>query len=460
MPNAPSNPDPSLGSIDWQRAGAEALAHLKELIRIDTTNPPGNEAPAAEYIARALAAEGIEYEIVESAPSRASVVGRVRGNGKKRPLLLNGHLDVVPAMASEWRHPPFSAQEADGCIWGRGAIDMKNMVAMSLTTLVHLKRSGATLDRDVILAAVADEEAGSFFGASHLVEHRPDLVTAEYVLNEVGGYTLYYGNGVFYPIEVAEKGVCWFELTAEGTSGHGSMPKADNPVVRVGRAIEALGRVRLEQHNIPVVEAFLRRLAESSAFPEKHALPLLLAPRLAGTLLSVLEKKDASTASAMHAMLRNTASPTILSGGNKINVIPSSASVQVDGRIIPGQTVRAFIDEVQRVVGSDVKLNVLASWEGSEFDSKTELYAHLCRVVERHHPGSVPVPFLIPGFTDSHAYKQLGATCYGFSPVRLPAGMSFPDLYHGKNERIPVDGFLWGLHVLYDAVSEFCVAHG
>jgi acetylornithine deacetylase/succinyl-diaminopimelate desuccinylase-like protein len=446
-------------TIDWESAAREATTHLRELLRIDTTNPPGNEAPAAAYVQRVLNAEGIDCEVVESAPTRASAVARLRGNGKKRPLLLNGHLDVVPADPSEWRHDPFGAGIHDGCIWGRGAIDMKNMVAMSLTTLLLLKRHGVSLERDVILAAVADEEAGSEYGAKYLVRERPELVTAEYVLNEVGGYTLYYGDGVFYPIEVAEKGVCWFELRAEGTSGHGSMPKADNPVVRVARAIAALGDVRLEQHTIPVVEAFLRRLAESSRFPEKQALPLLLQPRLAGALLDVISKKDPNTASAMHAMLRNTASPTVLSGGNKINVIPSAASVQVDGRIIPGQTVRSFLDEVQRVVGDDVKINVIRSWEGSVFDSRTELFDHLVKTLERHHPGCVPVPFMIPGFTDSHAYASLGATCYGFSPVRLPAGLGFPEMYHGKNERIPVDGFAWGLHVLFDAVSEFSAAH-
>ena len=451
---------PSEGPIvvDWAAATREATEHLTALIRIDTTNPPGNEAPAAAYVANVLRREGIECEIVESAPTRASAIGRLRGNGKRRPLLLNGHLDVVPADASEWRHDPFSAGVHDGCIWGRGAIDMKNMVAMSLTTVVLLKRLGVPLERDVVIAAVADEEAGSTYGARYLVKERPDLVTAEYVLNEVGGYTHYFGDSVFYPIEVAEKGVCWFELSAEGTSGHGSMPRTDNAVVRVARAIEALGRVRLEQHTIPVVEAFLKRMAESASFPQKHALPLLLSSTLAGTLLDILNKQDPSQASAMHAMLRNTASPTVLSGGNKINVIPRRASVQVDGRIIPGQTVRSFMDEVQRVVGDDVKLTVLDSWEGSVWGSNTELFTHLCRTLERHHPGAVPVPFMIPGFTDSRAYAELGATCYGFSPVRIPAGMSFPDLYHGKNERVPVEGFAWGLRVLFDAVSEFCMA--
>jgi acetylornithine deacetylase/succinyl-diaminopimelate desuccinylase-like protein len=445
-------------NVDWDAAGKEALSYLVDLIRLDTTNPPGNERIAADYIARVLDREGIRYEIVEAAPTRASLVARLPGSGKKAPLLLNGHVDVVPAEPEKWRHPPFCGEEHDGCIWGRGAVDMKNMVAMSLAVLVQLKRSGYALDRDVILAAVADEEAGSRFGAQYLVEKRPELVRAEYVLNEIGGYTFYFGDAVFYPVQVAEKGICWFELVAEGTAGHGSMPRPDNAVVRIGRAIEALGRVRLPQHNTPVVEGFLRRLAEQAPFAQKKALPLLLSPRLAGVLLDLLTRQDVEQAIGLNAMLRNTASPTVLSGGKKVNVIPSTASVQIDGRIIPGQTVREFLDEIQSVVGNDVRVNVIDSWEGTVFNADTPLFDLISQKLQHHHPGAIPVPFMIPGFTDSHAYALLGATCYGFSPVRMPAGLVYPRLYHGHDERIPVDGFLWGLRVLYDVVTEFCGA--
>lgn len=447
--------DEKAREVDWASITREATAHLRALLRIDTTNPPGNEKAATDYLSSVLAREGVEHVVVESEPTRASLVARLRGNGKKAPILLNGHLDVVPAERDKWRHHPFTAEEHEGCIWGRGAVDMKNMVAMSLMTLVLLKRRGARLERDVIFAAVADEEAGSRHGARFLVERHPELVRAEYVLNEIGGYTFYFGDAVFYPVQVAEKGICWFELTAEGTAGHGSMPRPDNAVVRIGRAIEALGRVRLPQHNTPVVEAFLRSLAEHAPLAQRKAMPLLLQPRLAGVLLDVLGKRDAEQAIGLNALLRNTASPTVLSGGNKVNVIPSSASVQVDGRIIPGQSVAAFIREVQSVVGDDVKLTVHESWTGTVFDERTPLFSAISDVLRRHHPGAIPVPFMIPGFTDSHAYATLGATCYGFSPVKMPPGMSYTRLYHGHDERIPVEGFAWGLRVLYDLVSEF-----
>ena len=445
-------------AIDWDAVSLEAISHLKHLLRIDTTNPPGNERPAADYLARILDRAGISYRIVESAPTRASLIARIEGSGAQRPLLLNGHLDVVPADAEHWKYDPFLAEEAEGCIWGRGAIDMKNMVVMSLMTLVLLKRSGASLDRDVIFAAVADEEAGSGLGARYLVQNHAELIDAEYVLNEVGAYTLYFGDKVFYPIQVAEKGICWFELTATGRPGHGSMPRPDNAVVRLARAIDALGRVRLPQHNVPVVEAFLRRLADDAPFAQRKALPLLLQPRLAATLLDVIARQDVDLSASLNAMLRNTVSPTVLSGGKKVNVIPSSATVQVDGRVIPGQSIDDFLQEVQRVVGPDLKINVLERWEGAVFDARTPLFDAIGRTLQRHHAGCEPVPYMIPGFTDSAAYAALGATCYGFSPVRLPPGMPFTQMYHAHNERIPVDGFVWGLRVLFDLVHEFCAS--
>jgi acetylornithine deacetylase/succinyl-diaminopimelate desuccinylase-like protein len=242
-----------VGDLDWTRASAEALRCLSDLLKIDTSNPPGNERPAADYLAAVLAREGIPHQRLESAPGRTSVVARLTGSGSKAPLLLSGHLDVVPAEPEHWRHPPFAAVEADGYLWGRGAIDMKNMVAMSLMTLVLLQRQGVRLDRDVIFAAVADEEAGARHGSLFLVEKHPELVRAEYVLTEVGGHTMHVGAARFYPVQVSEKGLCWFELRAEGPPGHGSMPHPHNAVARLARAIAALADARLPQHNTAVV---------------------------------------------------------------------------------------------------------------------------------------------------------------------------------------------------------------
>ncbi len=442
--------------IDWTLASEEAVTVFKDLLRIDTTNPPGNERPAADLLARIFEREGIPFELHESEPTRANVVARLKGSGKRGPLLLNGHLDVVPADAEQWKHPPFAAEEAEGCIWGRGAIDMKNMVAMSVMTLLLLKRSGVELDRDVIFAGVADEEAGSRRGACYLVEKHPGLVQSDYVLNEVGGHTLHMGSNRFYPVQVSEKGICWFEMTAHGEPGHGSMPHPHNAVVRLSRALAALGATRLPQHNTPVVEGFLRALAQGAPFPQGLALPRLLEPRLAGLLLDLIGKKNPGQARGIDAMLRNTTSPTMLAAGKKVNVIPSSATATIDGRVIPGQSVGDFLAEVQRVVGDDLTINVLEQHDGTVFPSDTPLYEIIRRVLGRHDPGATVVPYMIPGFTDAFAYGKLGAVCYGFSPTRLGPELNFTGMYHGHDERIPRDGFTWGLRVLFDVVQELC----
>ncbi|MCA9594010.1 MAG: M20/M25/M40 family metallo-hydrolase [Myxococcales bacterium] len=443
-------------ALDWSRVGDESVALLKELLCIDTTNPPGNEKPAAELLARLFEREGIEATLLESEPGRTSVVARLKGSGKHGPLLLNGHLDVVPADPEHWQHPPFSAEEADGCIWARGAIDMKNMVAMSAMALVLLARQKVKLDRDVIFAGVADEEAGSRHGALFLVEKHPALVRSEYVLNEVGGYTLQFGATRFYPIQVSEKGICWFQIVAKGEPGHGSMPRSDNAVVRLSKAIAALGSARLPHHVTPVVETFLRRLAESVPFPRDKLLPLLLEPRLAGFLLDTLGRKNPDQARGIGAMLSNTVSPTLLEAGKKVNVIPSSATATVDGRTVPGQSVSQFLAEVQKVIGDDLTLNVMEAHEGTVFPSDTPLYSAIEDALARHDPSGVPVPFMIPGFTDSFAYARLGAICYGFSPVQLPPDLNFTRMYHGHDERIPIEGYRWGQRVLYELVRDFC----
>jgi acetylornithine deacetylase/succinyl-diaminopimelate desuccinylase-like protein len=447
-------------TLDWSAAEREAVGLLEALLRVDTSNPPGNERPAAEILAGALEREGIAYQLFEKEPARTNLVARLKGSGRKAPLLLSGHLDVVPAEAAAWRHPPFSGARADGCVWGRGAVDMKNMVAMSLVTLLLLKRQRVPLDRDVIFAAVADEEAGSKNGSLFLVERHASDVEAEFVLTEVGGHTLHAGGARFYPIQVAEKGLCWFEITADGPTGHGSMPHPHNAVARLGRAITALSAARLPQHNTVVVSQFIRALAARVPFAQQRALAALLIPALSPRVLGWLEGRSLEQALPLNAMLRNTASATMLSGGQKINVIPSAATVAVDGRVIPGQTTASFLEEIRRVVGEDVRLTVLDEHEGTTFATKTELFDVIVAALARHDPQATPIPYMIPGFTDAFAYRKLGATCYGFSPVLLEPDLPFSRMYHGHDERIPVDGFAWGLRVLYDVVHTFCARAG
>ncbi len=458
----PREPEGPLGldALDWGAAGAEAVQHLKALLRLDTTNPPGNERLATDYLADVLTREGIPFEIVERQPGRASLVAclRAAGSAEGGPLLLNAHLDVVPADGARWTHPPFAGVEADGCIWGRGALDMKHMAAMSLMALLLAKRQRLALRRDLIFAAVADEEAGCHEGSLFLAEEHPELVRAEYVLTEIGGYTLHFGGARFYPIQVSEKGICWFELAVSGESGHGSIPRRDNVVVRLARAIEKLATADFAQRNTPAVESFVRALAAGCGFPRKQLLPLLLSPTFSGRLLQLLQKQNATQAAALGALVKNTVSPTVLSSGEgtKVNVIPGEASVRVDGRVIPGCSLEEFLAEVRAAVGPDVELRVLDHHDGTAFSSETPLFETLTATLARRDPGAVPVPFMIPGFTDAFAYGKLGATCYGFAPVQLGPELDFPALFHGRDERIPRDGFVWGVQTLWEVVRDFC----
>jgi len=445
---------PQLSSIDMDTAGAEATELLRALIRFDTTNPPGNEEACAAFLADHLRQGGLEPEILTPAPGRANLVVRLRGDGTGGgPLLLNAHLDVVPAEAERWTHPPFAAELADGFVWGRGAVDMKNMAAMSATVMRLLARSDVRLTRDVIFAAVADEETGCALGSEWLVDQHPDKVRAQEALGEVGGFPLAVGGRRVYPIQVAEKGICWIRVRAVGTSGHGSVPREDNAVVRLGRFVAKVGSTRLPVHRSPALDRFVHELAQTQTGAARRALPLLLdgrfPPRLGDLML-----RDPSARRTLNAVLRNTASPTVLRAGYKSNVIPGVAEAELDGRIAVGSTAEVLLEELRALAGPGITLEVIRTHPPTVAAPDTPLYATLAAVVREHDPGAAPVPNVLPGFTDASRWSRLGTTCYGFSPVVFdPTGtLRFADLFHGDDERIPVAGFTAGLRMLTDAV--------
>ncbi len=442
-------PDPGLGD--------DAVRHLQALLRIDTTNPPGNETPAAEYVAALLAAAGLEPTLLGPTPSRKSVVARLRGTGEKPPLLLHGHLDVVGADPAAWTHPPFGGEIHDGWLWGRGAIDMKHMVVMAALVVAHLAKSGRRLSRDLIFAAVADEEAGCDDGSKFLVDHHPDLVRAEYALGENGGFTVYFGPTAFYPVQVAEKGVVWMKLRAKGSPGHGSLPRDDNSVVRLGEAVAALGRARLPQHTTPAAARYLDALAAAVGAPKSLVLKQLKRPSLSNVVLKMIP--DRGAAAAIAAALSNTAVPTVLRAGAKTNVIPGEAEAEVDGRSLPGQGAADLVAEVQSLVGADIAIQVIRDMPPVETEPQSPLFDAIAATLAEHHPGAAAIPYLMPGFTDAKQWSRLGARCYGFCPVRFPPPESgapkFAELFHGNDERIPVDGLRWGVRVLHDVVVRF-----
>jgi len=447
-----TQPAPQLGSL-----GEEARRLCQDLLRMDTTNPPGNERICADYLAASLAEVGYRPELIEPEPGRANLIVRHRGTGAKPPLLLTAHLDVVEADASKWRRPPFSGDEFEGCLWGRGAIDMKNMAAMCTAIMRRLAATGAVLSRDVIFAAVADEEAGCDHGSKFLVEQHRAKVEAEYAIGEAGGFSLHLGDTTFYPVQVAEKGLVWIRARVTGTPGHGSMPRHDSAVTRLGEALAALGKAQLPVHPTRWVTDFIDALRAEQPALIQPLIKLLARPRLLAGVARLLP--NASITRSFSALLSNTASATVVRAGNKTNVIPGVAEFEIDGRTLPGQTDEDLLRELRVVLGPDVELEVMQSAPPTMTEPvASPLYDAIKRQVETREPGAVVVPYMIPGFTDGKFFTQMGARWYGFSPVKIErdAGIRFADMFHGHDERIPVAGLVWGTEVLDAVVREIC----
>jgi acetylornithine deacetylase/succinyl-diaminopimelate desuccinylase-like protein len=449
---------PVLEQVDWDQEGEAVVELLAALLRFDTTNPPGNEAPCVEFLADTLRGAGVEPEILSPAPGRANLVARLPGgDGGAAPLLLNGHVDVVAAEAGRWRHPPFAGEVHDGALWGRGAVDMKQMVAMSVATVGLLARLGVPLARELKLAAVADEEAGCAAGSQWLVDHHPDKVRAGHAVGEVGGATFYLGGRPFYPVQVAEKGIAWLRASTSGPTGHGSIPRDDNAVVRLSEFLGRVGRRKLPLHPSPEVRRFLEALAALQGRAGRAALPWLLRPRLSELVLR-RGVRDPGMARLLSALLRNTVSPTVVHAGSTVNVIPGRAEAELDGRIAVGSSEAELLAELRALAGPGIELELLGpSRPPTVTPPGDELFGTLAAVVAEHHPGAVAVPTVTPGFTDAKFWSTLGTACYGFTPIRLePGDGDFAAMFHGDDERVPVAGLKAGLRMLADAVARHC----
>jgi len=433
----------------------DAKRLCQQLLRIDTTNPPGNERPAAELVAGALAEAGLRPEMLEAKPSRSNVVVRHRGTGKLPPLLVTAHLDVVEADPSKWRYPPFSGDEHEGCLWGRGAIDMKNMAAMCTAIMRRLAATETRLDRDVIFAAVADEEAGCDLGSRFLVEQHRSKVEAEYAIGESGGFSLHLGDATFYPVQVAEKGFCWIRARIHGEPGHGSMPRHDSVITRLGEALTRLGDAHLPVHGTSYLAEFLDAMRARQPAIVQPFVKLLARPHLLARIARLVP--GASVARSFQALLANTAAATVVRAGNKTNVIPGLAEFEIDGRTLPGQTDADLLAELRAVLGPDVELEIIKSAPPTVTEPvASPLFDIIKREVEARDPGSIVIPYLIPGFTDAKYFSQMGARWYGFSPVKIEkaSGIRFADMFHGHDERVPVAGLAWGVEALDAVVRE------
>jgi acetylornithine deacetylase/succinyl-diaminopimelate desuccinylase-like protein len=424
-------------------AADEVVGICRDLLRIDTTNTGDprttvGERAAAEYVAAKLAEAGIEPDLYESAPTRASVVARIPGADRTRgALLVHGHLDVVPADAAEWSVPPFAGEERDGYLWGRGAIDMKDFDAMVLTVVRRWRRAGVVPPRDIVLCFLADEEAGMQYGSQFLANEHPELFDGcTEAVGEVGGFSYTVNEDLrLYLVETAEKGLDWLRLHARGRPGHGSFVHDDNAVTALAEAVARVGRHRFPMVVTPTVRAFLEEVSE--------ALGVDLDPDDPEVAIAKL----GPIANLIGATVRNTANPTRLEAGYKDNVIPGKASATIDCRTLPGQA-EAFLEQLRVVIGPDIDIEHLHRQPAVETGFDGPLVDAMAAALRAEDPGARAVPYMLSGGTDAKAFSRLGIRCFGFTPLRLPADLNFSALFHGVDERVPVDGLRFGVRVL------------
>jgi len=418
----------------------EVVELCRELIRIDTSNYGDADGPgerkAAEYAAALLDDVGIESRLYEPEPGRTSLVARWGGGAGRAPLLVHGHLDVVPAAAEDWQVDPFSGEIRDGFVWGRGAVDMKDFDAMLLSVVRARTRAGQAPDREIVICLTADEEAGGHKGAEVLVnDYRDEFADCTEAIGEVGGFSATVRGRRVYLIEAAEKGMAWMKLTARGRAGHGSMINTDNAVTRLSGAVARIGAHQWPVRLTPTMEVLLAAVADiagTEATPDNAE--------------SLIEEFG-SAARMLGAVIRNTANPTQLGAGYKVNVIPTEATAHIDGRFLPGYE-DEFFDTVRALAGEGIEIDFLSHQQPWETPYDGDLVAAMTRSLLAEDPGAVVAPYLMSGGTDAKHFNRLGMRSYGFAPLRLPADLDFTALFHGVDERVPVDSLEFGARVL------------
>jgi acetylornithine deacetylase/succinyl-diaminopimelate desuccinylase-like protein len=426
----------------------ETASIAQELIRFDTTNygegRANGEREAAEYVEAKLSALGLAPQLFESAPRRASVVARVPGRNPEKPaLVLHGHLDVVPADPRNWSVDPFAGEVRDGMLWGRGAVDMKDMDAMMLTALGDILRSGRQPERELVVAFFADEEAGGDYGAHWLVEHRPELFAgATEAISEVGGYSITVGGTRAYLLQTGEKSLLWVRLVATGTAAHGSRLIHDNAVTKLAEAVARIGRAEWPLRLTGTTTELLAAVAGVLGVDPQQVSP------------DELALATGSASGFITATLRTTSNPTLLEAGYKHNVIPDRAEALVDIRTLPGEE-EEVLAAIRELAGEGVEVEIVHRDVGLEASTTGPLVDAVAGAISRHDPGAPVFPYLLSGGTDNKALSRLGIAGYGFAPLRLPEGIDFPAMFHGVDERVPLDALSFGHRVLRDLLLEY-----
>lgn len=436
--------------------GAEALRHLQALIRFNTSNPPGDELPAARYVAEQLGAAGFSTEVIDLGDNRGSCVGRLRGSGAQRPLLLMSHLDVVPVEPERWTQAPFGGEVVAGRVYGRGALDMKSTGAMHLAVAIAAAQQGLPLERDLIVAATCGEEdgggpGGRFNGIRQLERLRPELIDAEYGLSEGGGWAYQVDGRPFYTVQVGERGGWAVELVGSGRPGHASVPHDEHAILRLAAALLRLGDTLLPLHVTPAARAFFEGVANQSNEATARLIRDLLDPERHVAALAALPV-DPQTRLIFQAMLHSTATPTIIRGGYKSNVIPSEARAELSGRPLPGVDEATMRAQLAAIVGDEVEIVSHGFRPGFEFPFQTPLFDAIAAALARHEPGATALPALVPFGTDAAQMSRASIIVYGLTPMRPRPGPGWFELMHGHDEHFAVADLDFGTAVMLDVV--------
>jgi acetylornithine deacetylase/succinyl-diaminopimelate desuccinylase-like protein len=429
---------------------------LSELIQFETVNPPGNERACIEYIDGLLTEAGIVTETLAAEPERPNLLARLPG-GDASSLLLQGHVDVVPTDGQEWDEPPFSGIQKDGFVWGRGALDMKGGVAMMVAAMLRAAEAEVEPAGDVLLLVLSDEEMGGDVGAKYMVENHPErFADVEYAIGEFGGFPSRIDGTAFYPIQVAEKRVCWLEATVSGRGGHASRPQRDGAMNTLGKLLTRLTEQRLPVHITPPAREFVKALVAEAEPQRAEQLRGLLDPERTDVILDEL----GPVAERLDPMLHNTVSPTVVNGGGKVNVHPGEVELRLDARLLPGVTPEEFLDELWEIIGDvdGAEFDVVRFDGGESNCVNMGLFDLLSDSLIEHHPDAVPVPFLLTGATDGRFFEQLDIQPYGYTPLKLPPTFEFEALVHAANERVPVEAIEFGTETLSTVFQEYSSA--
>ncbi len=439
-------------SFDYDKTIFQRPAELlQNLIRFDTTTPPGNEAKCIQYTRSLLSDAGFETTILSKDPEKPNLIARLKGKGSAAPLLLYGHVDVVTTANQKWTHPPFEGVIEEGCVWGRGALDMKGGVAMMLSAFIRAKVNHLEPAGDVILAILSDEEGWGNYGAGFLVEsHADQFQGVKYALSEFGAFSIFVGKKKFYPMMISEKQICHLRAKVHGPGGHGMIPMHGGAMTNLSKLLQCLDEQKLPVHVTSTVRQMVEQLASTIGFPSGFILRQILKPALTDTLLGLLGE----TGRSIEPMLHNTVNATIVHGGQKINVIPSEIIVEIDGRVLPGFGPKDLISELRPIVGDETELEVVRFDQGPS-EPNMEMFGLLAEILRERDPEGTPIPFLMPGASDARYFSRLGIQTYGFLPMNLPKEFNLIRMAHAEDERIPVEALPYGADAIYEVLQKF-----